>query len=152
MTILLLLGIAALVLWIARAVRPATAPADVYYDDDDTEWDDDDYYAPVEEAHKEDVLSQRFQPGMMYRWEPIEDLLWAYGFTRDEVRAAWDYNYIEIHRDGLHAEFDGSLSATDTQGNQLYACHCFDVEADTERADRWRRQPTEDDRRRLLYR
>lgn len=123
--------------------QPVTDQEAVYKDWE--VWEDD---APEPEIRQP---SARFEGGGYYRWEPIEDLLWAYGYTWQEVHEAWNHNYIEIYRDGLHAEFDGSLFVTDRQGNQLYACHLFDTEAQTEQSDRWRRQPTDDERRQAVW-
>ena len=141
------LCIIALALWFLSGRRhpaPSNGGA-VYYDEDD------DYYAPIEDAHKEEIRSMRFSPGCTYLWEPIEDLLWAYGYMREEVHEMWKHNYIEIYRDGLIAAFDGSLFGCDKQGNQLYVCHRFDPQADTSDVDRWRRQPTDAERQKAVW-
>lgn len=150
MTMMLLAGGAVLLLIVVFAFTRKAAPA-IEFADDEVYWDDDEDEL-AEEAHNENTRSIRFPPGFMYTWEQIEDLLWAYGYSHDEVQAAYNYNYISICRDGLRAEFDGSLSATDKAGNQLYACHQFDPDADTSDSDRWRRQPTDDERRRAVWR
>jgi hypothetical protein len=120
-----------------------------------TGWDDSGYEPP---AHTDWSLSHpsspapRFEAGQAYIWEQIEDLLWAYGYTRDEIKKQWNHNYIEIWRDGLHAEFDGSMGQCRDDGELLYACYDFDPNADTSKSDRWRRAPNEDERRNAVWR
>jgi hypothetical protein len=118
-------------------------------------WDDDDvFYNELEEAFKPEsppAPKPLFSPGCFYRWEPIEDLLWAYGFSHDEVRKMRQKNYIEIYKDGLSASFDGSGDAYDKKHNQLYFCNTFDPQADTWESDRWRQQPTDQQRHKALW-
>lgn len=99
------------------------------------DWDDSDYDAPAQmdwSLEHPSAPAPRFEAGQYYTWEPIEDLLWAYGYSRDEISKQWNHNYIEVWRDGLHA--------------------AFDPQADTGKSDRWRREPSDEERRNAVWR
>jgi hypothetical protein len=93
----------------------------------------------------------RFQEGDAVAWPQIEGLLWACGYTRDQVQAESKTGYVYIFRGGVHAEFQW-FGDYDRRGEPVYRCEVFNPHASTDTVDRWNREPSDDERRRALWR
>lgn len=146
MSTMLIAGGAVLLLILMFAFTRKAAPA-VEFADDEVYWEDDEYEAIAQNNQGIERVDTRFESGGYYRQEQVEDLLWAYGYSRDEVRAALESAYVTMYRDGLSAAFQWFYG-----GDDLWRCEEFDPNADTSDSDRWRRQPTDDERRRAVWR
>ena len=86
----------------------------------------------------------------LYHADPIIDLAWACGYSQDEINAMLRSSRIYLERNGVRAEFQHYGHYSD-RGERLWECFTFEPDADTSDADRWRRQPTEEERRAALW-
>ena len=107
-------------------------------------WDDEEEEQPVERKPE-----PAFKWPHLYHADPIIDLAWACGYSQDEINAMLRSSRIYLERNGVRAEFQHYGHYSD-RGERLWECFTFEPDADTSDADRWRRQPTEEERRAAL--
>lgn len=113
----------------------------------DTEW----YNDTDEEVSVLPQPRPAFKSGGLYRIDPIVDLAWACGYTQQEVDDMWRGARIFLFRNGVKAEFQ-HYGHYDAQHEMLWECSDFDPSADTSTADRWRKTPTDAERKKALWR
>lgn len=138
-------GAVLLLVALVWALRPrgeegyATAP----------DWED---WSEEEDVDEPAQAIPYYRPGAAYTWDQILDLVWALGYSRQEANEMWRGNYAALYRNGIRAEFDGTLMGTDKQGEPLFMCHYFEEGVVTESYDRWGRKPSADDVRKAVWR
>jgi len=94
-------------------------------------------------------MSPRFVQYHYYAWDAIEDLLWATGHECAEVRELRKDGYVSIHRNGVSAAFQ--YFDHERCRARPYHCEYFDPQSDTGDVDRWTRQPSDDERHRIVW-
>ena len=112
----------------------------------DAEWYDD-----AAEAPEPPQSEPAFKPGRFYHIDPIIDLAWACGYTQQDVDDMWRSARIFLFRNGVKAEFQ-HYGHYDARREMLWECFGFDPNADTSSADRWRKTPTDAERKKALWR
>ena len=131
-----LLGVGAF--WFLSAPKPAKRY--------DAEWYDD-----ADEVPEPPQPEPAFKLGCLYRIDPIIDLAWSCGYTQQEVDDMWRSARIFLFCNGVKAEFQ-HYGHYDAQREMLWECFAFDPNADTSSVDRWRRTPTDVERKEALWR